>query len=50
MTQTKEICGECGREATHIVNECAYVCDYHADGARLEGWIVVPIDATHKEG
>ena len=38
----QELCGECGRLATYIVNDCAYICDYHAEGARLEGWLVVP--------
>lgn len=44
-----EICGErnCGRAATHIVNEVAYVCSYQAEGANLEGWIVEEIESLN---
>ena len=36
------LCDErnCGRVATHKVNEVSDVCDYHAEGAKLEGWLV----------
>lgn len=40
----QELCGECGRIATHIVNDCAYVCDDHAKGASLEGFLVKKIE------
>ena len=39
----KELCGECGVPATHIVNDCAYVCANHAEGANLEGFLVKPL-------
>ena len=40
MTSNNEVCGECSRDATHIVNDVAFVCDYHARGAMDEGFLV----------
>lgn len=42
-------CTECRRDATHIVNNIAPVCDHHAEGARLEGWLVVPMGEEAEE-